>query len=95
MSTAKPSLENVRIVTNFHKENFSILVSWEAVDNVEYLVSLNSTRANSTQNVYTNMTNKVILEGEYNTELKLTVTAINCAGSNKVTWELFFVGKSV
>ena len=63
------------------------------MDDVEYLVSLNST--NSTQNVYTklNMTNKVILEGMYNTQLQITVAAINCAGSNEVTWEGFFVGK--
>ena len=60
------------------------------MDDVEYMVSLNST--NSTQSVYTNMTNKVILEGEYNTHLQITVAANNCAGSNEVTWE-GFVGK--
>ena len=58
------------------------------MDDVEYLVSLNST--NLTQIVYTNMTNKVILEGEYDTQLQITVAAINCAGSNEVTWEVFF-----
>ena len=68
-------------------------MSWEAVDDVEYLVSLNST--NSTQNVYINMSNKVILEGEYNTQQQITVAAINCAGSKEVTWDSFFVGKCV
>ena len=75
------------ILNEFHIENFSIIISWEApeyglVD--EYRIEINTT----TQTISTNTTS-VVVEGENNIPLEINISAINCAGSStEVTEEI-------
>ena len=80
--------QNVTVTSgDLQRETFSIVVSWDAVDNVEYVIYTNS--YNSTQVVYTNTSNMATLEGKYNTVINVTLAAINCAGRSEVTTDIF------
>ena len=84
---------NVKITSgDLRTETFSIVVSWDAVDDVEYVVYTNS--SNSTQVVYTNTSNMATLEGKYNMVINVTLAAINCVGRSEVTINIF-VGKYI
>ena len=87
--TAIPSPpQNVTITSeDLGTENFSIAVSWDAVDDVEYVIYTNS--SNSTQVVYTNTSNMATLEGKYNMVINVTLAAINCVGRSEVTTHIF------
>ena len=83
--------QNVTVTSgDLQRENFSIVVSWDAVDDVEYVIYTNS--SNSTQVVYTNTSNMATLEGKYNMVINVTLAAINCVGRSEVTTDIF-VGK--
>ena len=75
---------------DFHIENFSIIISWEApeyglVD--EYRIEINIT----TQTISTTTTS-VVLEGEYNIPLEINISVINCAGSSAEVTEEIYIG---
>ena len=92
--TAIPSPpQNVTVTSgDLQRETFSIVVSWDAVDDVEYVVYTNS--SNSTQVVYANTSNMATLEGKYNTVINVTLAAINCVERSEVTTQMF-VGKYI
>ena len=92
--TAVPSPPHNVAVTSgdLQRETFSIVVSWDAVDDVEYVVYTNS--SNSTQVVYTNTSNMATLEGKYNMVINVTLAAINCVGRSEITTYIF-VGKYI
>ena len=81
---------NVKTVT------FSIIISWddeeeesgEVVD--EYRILTNTTDHFISTNTIT-----VVLEGEYNIPLQITLSAINCAGSSAEVTEQVIVGMCV
>ena len=82
-------------VSDYHTHNFSIIISWdeeeesgEVVD--EYRIMINTTDLF----IFTNTTT-VILEGEYNIPLQITLSAINCAGSSAEVTEQLIVGMCV
>ena len=84
--SAKPSPPNMTIVTNkYHAENFLIFLSWDSDDADSYRVSINPSTQSS---FYTNMTT-AILEGQYNTQLQVSLKAINCAGIQEVSHQVF------
>ena len=91
--TAVPSPPHNVTVTSgdLQRETFSIVVSWDAVDDVEYIYTNSS---NSTQVVYTNTSNMATLEGKYNMVINVTLAAINCIGRSEVTTYIF-VGKYI
>ena len=75
---------------DFQTEKFSILLSWEgqetgsgAVDT--YIISINTT----TQPIHTNITS-IVVDGEYNKPIHISVSAVNCAGtSGEVMTEVY------
>ena len=85
--------QNVTVTSrDLQRETFSIVASWDAVDDVEYVVYTNS--SNSTQVVYTNTSNMATLEGKYNMVINVTLAAINCIGRSEITTDIF-VGKYI
>ena len=82
------------VATGYHTHNFSMNISWdeersgEVVD--EYRILTNTTDYFISTNTTT-----VVLEGEYNIPLKITLSAINCAGSSAEVTEQLIVGMCV
>ena len=90
-----PPLNIMVQVSDYHTHNFSIIISWdeeeesgEVVD--EYRIMINTIDLF----IFTNTTT-VILEGEYNIPLQITLSAINCAGSSAEVTEQLIVGMCV
>ena len=81
---------------NFKTGNFSIIISWdeeeeesgEVVDEYKILT-------NTTDHFISTNTTTVVLEGEYNIPLQITLSAINCAGSSAEVTEQLIVGMHV
>ena len=81
---------------NFKTGNFSIIISWdeeeeksgEVVDEYRILT-------NTTDHFISTDTTTVVLEGEYNIPLQITLSAINCAGSSAEVTEQLIVGMCV
>ena len=87
---------NVMVVGDYHPHNFSIIISWdeeeeesgEVVDEYRILT-------NTTDHFISTNTTTVVLEGEYNIPLQITLSAINCAGSSAEVIEQLIVGMCV
>ena len=83
-------------VGDYHTHNFSIIISWdeeeeesgEVVDEYRILT-------NTTDHFISTNTTTVVLEGEYNIPLQITLSAINCAGSSAEVTEQLIVGMCV
>ena len=90
--TASPSApSNVMIMNESHVENFSIILSWDPpLDDV--LVDSYRILTNTTTHPLSTTNYTVVLEGKYNIPQQITLSAINCAGSNEVTKDVL-VGK--
>ena len=81
---------------NFTTGNFSIIISWdeeeeesgEVVDEYRILT-------NTTDHFISTNTTTVVLEGEYNIPLLITLSAINCAGSSAEVTEQVIIGMCV
>ena len=81
---------NVKTVT------FSIIISWddeeeesgEVVDEYRILT-------NTTDHFISTNTTTVVIEGEYNIPLQITLSAINCAGSSAEVTEQVIAGMCV
>ena len=83
-------------VGDYHTHNFSIIISWdeeeeesgEVVDEYRILI-------NTTDHFISTNTTTVVLEGEYNIPLLITLSAIKCAGSSADVTEQVIVGMCV
>ena len=82
------------VLDTFLAQNFSIILSWQSQEDAlvaqSYRISINTT----TQPVDTDMTT-VVLEGEYNMPLEITITAESCAGTSEEVAEVVHVGMCV
>ena len=77
-----PFLSNVTAQSSdFQTDVFVIILSWGSQNADTFTVSTNLT-AQQGDPVYTNLTTHR-LEATYNTLLLITVTAVNCAGTNE------------
>ena len=84
MFTGPPFLSNVTAQTSdFQTDVFVIILSWDSQNADTFTVSTNLT-AHQGDPVHTNLTTHR-LEATYNTPLLITITAVNCAGTNERT----------
>ena len=83
-------------VGDYRQHNFSIIISWdeeeeesgEVVDEYRILT-------NTTDHFISTNTTTVVLEGEYNIPLQITLSAVNCAGSSAEVTEQLIIGMCV
>ena len=69
---------------DFQTKHYSVILTWEGQNADHYSISVNT----STHTVNTSMTS-LVLEGQYNIPLQVTLIAINCAGnSDEVTEDI-------
>ena len=69
---------------DYQTKYYSVILSWEGQNADHYSISVNT----STHTVNTSMTS-LVLEGQYNIPLQVTLIAINCAGnSDEVTEDI-------
>ena len=82
MFTGPPFLSNVTArSSDFQTDAFVITVSWDSQNADTFTVSTNLTSQQGDP-VYTNLTTHR-LEATYNTLLLITITTVNCAGTNE------------
>ena len=88
---------NVMIVlTDYNTHNFSIIISWdEEEEESGGVVDEYRILTNTTDHFISTNTTTVVLEGEYNIPLQITLSAINCAGSSAEVTEQLIVGMCV
>ena len=83
-------------VGDYHPHNFSIIISWdEEEEESEEVVDEYRILTNTTDHFISTNTTTVVLEGEYNIPLLITLSAINCAGSSAEVTEQLIVGMCV
>ena len=75
-------------------KSFSIIISWDNEESGE-VVDEYRIMTNTTDHFISTNTTTVVLEGEYNIPLQITLSAINCAGSSAEVTEQLIVGMCV
>ena len=94
-----PTNVMVKVLYDYHTPNFSIIISWdeEEEEEEEYGEVVDEYRilTNTTDHFISTNTTTVVLEGEYNIPLQITLSAINCAGSSAEVTEQLIVGMCV
>ena len=80
---------------NFTTGNFSIIISWDEEEESGEVVDEYRILTNTTDHFISTNTTTVVLEGEYNIPLLITLSAINCAGSSAEVTEQLIVGMCV
>ena len=82
-----PPLNTVILTDDFRIENFSILLTWDSQEQSTYFIMIDT--GNATVAPYSN-TSTYIFNGEYNTAVRVNISAMNCAGnSEKLTLEVY------
>ena len=85
------------VATGYNRHNFSIIISWDEEEEEESGEVIEEYRilTNTTDHFISTNTTTVVLEGEYNIPLLITLSAINCAGSSAEVTEQLIVGMCV
>ena len=76
-------------------KSFSIIISWDEEEESGEVVDEYRILTNTTDHFISTNTTTVVLEGEYNIPLQITLSAINCAGSSAEVTEQLIVGMCV
>ena len=84
------------VATGYNRHNFSIIISWdEEEEESGKVVDEYRILTNTTDHFISTNTTTVVLEGEYNIPLLITLSAINCASSSAEVTEQLIVGMCV
>ena len=91
-----PPANVTAIGSDYHPFTFSIIISWdEEEEESGKVVDAYRILTNTTDHFISTNTTTVVLEGEYNIPLLITLSAINCAGSSAEVTEQLIVGMCV
>ena len=83
-------------VGDYRPHNFSIIISWdEEEEESGEVVEEYRILTNTTDHFISTNTTTVVLEGEYNIPLQITLSAVNCAGSSAEITEQLIIGMCV